>query len=149
MCQRGRWPQGGWIVKSHIGWGGEYRPRYLPLSTRFKAVRGEDSPKRTISRARRWDVTDGIRARLWSVCQRGRWAPRGVDCKVPHRLGRRTKGAIYRPGYLPLSTRFKAVRGEDSPKRTISRARRWDVTTTRNGLKQGNKKLQVHHLHPI
>ena len=91
-------------------------------------MRGEDSPKRTISRARRWGVTDGIRARLGSVCQRGRWAPRGVDCKVPHRLGRRTKGAIYRPGYLPLSTRFKAVRGEDSPKRTISRARRWDVT---------------------
>ena len=51
-----------------------------------------------------------------------------VGCKVPHRLGRRTKGAIYRPGYLPLSTRFKTVRGEDSPKRTISRARRWDVT---------------------
>ena len=99
-----------------------------PLTALKRVERGEDSPKRTISRARRWDVTDGIRARLGSVCQRGRWALRGVDCKVPHRLGRRTKGAIYRPGYLPLSTRFKTVRGEDSPKRRISRARRWDVT---------------------
>ena len=51
-----------------------------------------------------------------------------IIVKDPHRLGRRTKGAIYRLGYLPLSTRFKTVRGEDSPKRTISRARRWDVS---------------------
>ena len=27
-------------------------------------------------------------------CQRGDWAPKGVDCEIPHRLGRRTKHSL-------------------------------------------------------
>ena len=45
-------PEGGWIVMSHIGWGGEQTTIYkgvktFPLQTRFKALR--ESPKMTIS----------------------------------------------------------------------------------------------------
>ena len=38
-------PEGGWIVKSHIGWGGEQTTIYKDVETfpRFKALRG--SPK--------------------------------------------------------------------------------------------------------
>ena len=40
-CQRGRWaPKGGWIVMSHIGWGGEQKHPLkgcgnLPLADAF------------------------------------------------------------------------------------------------------------------
>ncbi|RYR08034.1 hypothetical protein Ahy_B05g075576 [Arachis hypogaea] len=39
MCQRGRWaPLGGWIVKSHIGWGGERSMPYKgPTKKELKA----------------------------------------------------------------------------------------------------------------
>ena len=76
-----------------------------------------------------------------------RFGESSPNCKVPHRLGRRTKGAIYRPGYLPLSTRFKAVRGEDSPKRTISRARRWDVTCYRSHVSRASFCLKIGRAH--
>ena len=40
-------------------------------------------------------------------CPRGRWAPKGVDCDVPHWLGEENKP----PFKLPLTGRFKALRG--------------------------------------
>ena len=51
-CQRGRWALkgGGWIVMSHIGWGGEQNTIYngvetFPWQTRFKALRGSSKGK--------------------------------------------------------------------------------------------------------
>ena len=32
-CQRGRWPQRGWIVRSHIDWGGEQNILYKGMET--------------------------------------------------------------------------------------------------------------------
>ena len=46
-------PEGRWIVRSHIGWGGERSIRYKGVETsRFKTVRMtaiRNEPKRTIS----------------------------------------------------------------------------------------------------
>ena len=50
-------PEGGWIVMSHIGWGGEQTTIYkgvetFPYHTSFKVLRGSSkgkSPKRIIS----------------------------------------------------------------------------------------------------
>ena len=60
-CQRGRWPRkgegGGWIVRSHIGWGGERNifirvwkplPSRHVLKTLRESSKGEN-PKKTIS----------------------------------------------------------------------------------------------------
>ena len=53
-------------------------------------------------------------------CQRGRWALRGVNCEIPHRLGRNT---LYKGVETFLKqTRFKNLEGKperESPKRTI------------------------------
>ena len=38
-----------------------------------------------------WVVTNGIRARHWAECQRGRWTPKGVGCEILYRLERRTR----------------------------------------------------------
>lgn len=55
-------------------------------------------------------VTNGIRASVGSMCQRGRCALRGVDCDIPHWLGREPKGPYKGRGIpFPLTTRFGMV----------------------------------------
>ena len=49
-CQRGRWPRKGWIVMSHISWGGEQTTIYKGVKTfsqqtRFKALKGSTKGK--------------------------------------------------------------------------------------------------------
>ena len=54
-------------------------------------------------------------------CQQGRWAPKGVDCEIPHWLGRRTNH-FYGRGNLFLAYPFKNLEGKperEGPKRTI------------------------------
>ena len=50
-----------------------------------------ESPKRTIFVSS--GLGNGIRVRHRVVCQRGRWAPKGVDCEIPHRLERGTSAS--------------------------------------------------------
>ena len=93
VCQRERWalkgwtsddllartlgPEGEWIVRSHINWRGK-RNIY------WKGVRTL-SPERDRHRA---------------VCQRGCWAPKGIDCEISHRLVRGTKHCLQESGNL-------------------------------------------------
>ena len=41
-----------------------------------------------------------------TVCQQGRWVLKGVDCEIPHRLGRRTKHCLQGCGNLSVEYAF-------------------------------------------
>ena len=69
---------GGWIMMSHIGWGGEntiYKGRFVPTFSLFPEGGRQETGGRCASK----DVEPR----------------RGVDCDVPHWLGRRTN-TIYK-----------------------------------------------------
>ena len=63
-------------------------------SKEAKPQRG--SEHEAVCQQRRWASKEGGLGGPTSIgegneCQRGRWTPKGVDCEIPHRLGRRTK----------------------------------------------------------
>ena len=50
-------------------------------------------PARTLG-PERGELRSPTSIRERNECQRGRWAPMGVDCEIPHRLERRTKHSL-------------------------------------------------------
>ena len=77
--------QGGWIVRSHIGWRGERNISYKGVETsleqtRFKTLRGSPGGKAQRGQyllAVDLDCYKWYQSQALAVCQGGRWAPRG------------------------------------------------------------------------
>ena len=98
MCQRGGWAlkgvdwrrdrvstktlglEGGWIVRSYIGWRGEWNRVWKPLTSRrvLETLRGSLEGK---AQGEQYQLMIDLGYYKWAMCKRGGWALKWVDTR--------------------------------------------------------------------